>query len=215
MTMPWRNRFSEPWSVSCWTGIPSALQSRRARRCSATSRGGTIRAGVTRPSATCHPRTSRRNTGRGQGVILSELGFSLIVKVHWLGRVLIRCRAAEASDTHGRKGVESRETQPQYLPVHGIGVGPHVLPKGFVRIRHYGFLANAGRVRLLSRCRLALGQPQETAVLCDPDPGTGLGLLPLPHQLRLCPNCGHGSLRCVEALARPPPLPYRWHHVAA
>ena len=91
----------------------------------------------------------------------------------------------------------------------------HVLPKGFVRIRHYGFLANAGRVRLLSRCRLALGQPQETAVSCDSDPGAGLGLLPLPHQLRLCPNCGHGSLRCVEALARPPPLPYRWHHVAA
>ena len=33
----------------------------------------------------------------------------------------------------------------------------HVLPKGFVRIRYYGFLANGTRAHLLSRCRDALG----------------------------------------------------------
>ena len=36
----------------------------------------------------------------------------------------------------------------------------HVLPKGFVRIRHYGFLANGCRARLLSCCRGALAQPE-------------------------------------------------------
>ena len=33
----------------------------------------------------------------------------------------------------------------------------HTLPKGFVRIRYYGFLANGARARWLPRCRSALG----------------------------------------------------------
>jgi hypothetical protein len=93
----------------------------------------------------------------------------------------------------------------------------HVLPKGFVRIRYYGFLANAGRVRLLSCCRRALGQLEETPVSSEADPDTDHNLLLdlLPHGLRLCPNCGRGPLRCVEVFARPPPTPPRWPHVAA
>ena len=93
----------------------------------------------------------------------------------------------------------------------------HVLPKGFVRIRYYGFLANAGRTRLLARCRLALGQPEEPPVSSESDPDTGHDILfgLLPHGLRLCPNCGRGPLRCVEVFARPPPPPHRWPHVAA
>ena len=35
----------------------------------------------------------------------------------------------------------------------------HVLPKRFVRIRYYGFLANGCRARMLSSCRVALGEP--------------------------------------------------------
>ena len=93
----------------------------------------------------------------------------------------------------------------------------HVLPKGFVRIRYYGFLANAGRARLLSRCRLALGQlvhsPVEGGSQGDEAMECFLDLL--PQRTRLCTRCGKAPLRCVEVLARPPPFPHRRPRVAA
>ena len=85
----------------------------------------------------------------------------------------------------------------------------HVVPKGFVRIRYYGFLANGSRARLLASCRDALGHPRLPA---EPDAAhlecdeVFLGLLPT--ELRLCPSCKQGVLRCVQVLERPPP-PYR------
>ena len=94
----------------------------------------------------------------------------------------------------------------------------HVLPKGFVRIRYYGFLANGTRARLLASCRNALGQPQHAPL--EPDAQRGepneceFFLDPLPHSLRRCPNCGKGPLRCVQVLERPPPTS-RWRRVAA
>ena len=92
----------------------------------------------------------------------------------------------------------------------------HVLPKGFVRIRHYGFLAHAGRARLLPLCRLALGQPPEEPIEPEPrgDEASECSLDPLPRHPRLCPRCGNSLLRCVEVFARPPPVS-RWPHVAA
>ena len=93
----------------------------------------------------------------------------------------------------------------------------HVLPKGFVRIRHYGFLANGCRARLLSSCRRALGQPEQAPVSAESRPDSDhdplFDLLPL--SLRLCPKCGHGPLRCVEVLGRPPPQHVKVHRVAA
>ena len=39
----------------------------------------------------------------------------------------------------------------------------HVLPTGFMRIRHYGLLANRGKTERLNRCRRLLGQrPRES-----------------------------------------------------
>jgi len=35
----------------------------------------------------------------------------------------------------------------------------HVLPAGFVRIRHFGFLANRGRTAKLARCRALVSVP--------------------------------------------------------
>ena len=93
----------------------------------------------------------------------------------------------------------------------------HVLPKGFVRIRHYGFLANGCRQRLLACCRDALGQPERTPVSAESQPDSDhdplFELLPLT--LTLCPNCGRGPLRCIEVLGRPPPHRVRVHRVAA
>lgn len=89
----------------------------------------------------------------------------------------------------------------------------HVLPKGFVRIRYYGFLANGTRARLLSRCRDALGQPGVHAE-AEAQGGQGDEFFRdlLPHGLRLCPHCKHGVLRRVQILRvqileRPPPYP--------
>lgn len=73
----------------------------------------------------------------------------------------------------------------------------HILPKGFVRIRHYGFLANCNRKKMLPLCRQLLGQaapprtePQQTS----PEPG----------QPRPCPSCKDGFLLPVATLQADP-----------
>jgi hypothetical protein len=68
----------------------------------------------------------------------------------------------------------------------------HLLPKGFVRIRHFGFLANRRRATLLPLCRQALAavQPQT-----QPQASTPKETRPL----WLCPNCG-GPMVVIERL---------------
>jgi hypothetical protein len=81
----------------------------------------------------------------------------------------------------------------------------HVLPDGFVRIRHFGLLANRGRTAKLARCReLLAAVPPES----PPAPETVAALL-----LRLtgvditrCPVCRAGRLHVV-GLLRPGVLP--------
>ena len=58
----------------------------------------------------------------------------------------------------------------------------HVLPKGFVRIRHYGLLANRQRQHKLARCQYLIGAPAPTTSP-PPDPST------YP-----CPACRTGQL---------------------
>ena len=75
----------------------------------------------------------------------------------------------------------------------------HVLPDGFVRIRHFGLLANRGRTAKLARCReLLAARPPEA----PPPPETVAALL-----LRLagvditrCPVCRTGRLHIVGLL---------------
>jgi hypothetical protein len=80
----------------------------------------------------------------------------------------------------------------------------HLLPKGFVRIRHFGFLANCRRSRLLPLCFGALGAvPPPT----EPEPSTAQP----SHPLWRCPKCG-GPMAVIERLTaaqiqlRAPPL---------
>lgn len=89
----------------------------------------------------------------------------------------------------------------------------HVLPKGFVRLRHYGFLANAVRSNLVERCRKLLqAEGQEV-----PPPGaekkherwqdlvsrlTGVD----PER---CPLCKVGRIEVVAELLRSPLSPWR------
>jgi putative transposase/transposase-like zinc-binding protein len=69
----------------------------------------------------------------------------------------------------------------------------HILPQGFVRIRHFGFLANRRRTKLLPLCLQLLGATPEPlaeqhASSPDDDP-----------DLYLCPNCG-GPMKVIERL---------------
>jgi hypothetical protein len=77
----------------------------------------------------------------------------------------------------------------------------HVLPTGFMKIRHYGFLANRRRTEKLAACRELLGPPNA--------PPTEVPLLTtsqeaLPPQAETpaprCPQCGQGRLHVVETL---------------
>jgi hypothetical protein len=58
----------------------------------------------------------------------------------------------------------------------------HVLPKGFLHIRHFGFLANRRRATTLLLC----------FQLLDAEPPTEQQASSLDdaHSLRLCPKCG-------------------------
>jgi Putative transposase len=78
----------------------------------------------------------------------------------------------------------------------------HILPRGFVRIRNFGFLANCKRATLLPLCFQLLGSVQPPQVQ--------------PHQdsppLWRCPKCG-GPMKVIERLTAaeiqlrsPPPL---------
>ena len=60
----------------------------------------------------------------------------------------------------------------------------HVLPKGFVKIRHYGLLANAQREARLALCRRLLLVSTVAAAL--PQSPASIE----PAQRRCCPNCG-------------------------
>lgn len=75
----------------------------------------------------------------------------------------------------------------------------HVLPRGFVRIRYYGFLANAHRDEQLRKIRSLLGAPQPAL----PDDGAGdLDDATATGDPR-CPRCQAGFLRTVDVAPRP------------
>src|SRR5712691_10588857 len=67
----------------------------------------------------------------------------------------------------------------------------HVLPKGFVRIRNFGFLANRRRATLLPLCFQLLGAVQQPQA--EQEPSTANEASPL----WLCPKCG-GPMVVIE-----------------
>ena len=78
----------------------------------------------------------------------------------------------------------------------------HVVPKGFMRVRHYGLTANRHRDRKLQRCRELLGlappagtdiAPATQAPAADTVPTAADAPAPA------CPNCG-APLRIIEIL---------------
>ena len=75
----------------------------------------------------------------------------------------------------------------------------HVLPNGFMRIRHFGFLANRSRKQTLSRCRELLGSEQQPAPVAKKS-ARQLLLETTGVDLALCPVCRVGTLVSVAQL---------------
>ena len=76
----------------------------------------------------------------------------------------------------------------------------HVLPAGFVRIRHYGFLANRVCHEKLARCRELLGV-RPTPEPATPEPAAEPEEAPEGQPVaQLCPCCGQGRMVIVETL---------------
>ncbi len=81
----------------------------------------------------------------------------------------------------------------------------HVLPSGFHRIRHYGFLASPGRAATIGRLQdliaasTATARPRHetdaTAATAGPEPAAPQDMA------RICPCCG-GRMRIIETFAR-------------
>jgi hypothetical protein len=75
----------------------------------------------------------------------------------------------------------------------------HVVPEGFVRIRHFGLLANRTRPAKLARCRQLLHQPASQA---QPEPESVHALMRrlTGIDLERCPVCGAGRMRLTAIL---------------
>jgi hypothetical protein len=74
----------------------------------------------------------------------------------------------------------------------------HVLPAGFVRIRHYGFLANRVCREKLERCRTLLAAIAPLVVAEPvPEPKRAVEGRPEAHT---CPACGEGRMIIIETL---------------
>ena len=80
----------------------------------------------------------------------------------------------------------------------------HVLPPGFVRIRHYGFLANRLCREKLALCRALLG------AATSPEPVTAEPAAELERvvegqtEANVCPSCGKGQMVIVETFRATP-----------
>lgn len=77
----------------------------------------------------------------------------------------------------------------------------HVLPNGFVRIRHFGFLANRCKKQNLKRCRKFFNMPEKQSGTQDPTwqewmlESTGM-------DITQCPCCKQGKMQMVGEIPR-------------
>ena len=76
----------------------------------------------------------------------------------------------------------------------------HILPKGLMRIRHFGFLANRCRQQKLAHIRRALAVAEAVAANCS----EALGGETLGYP---CPQCTAGRLHMIAQL---PPVRQHW-----
>jgi len=70
----------------------------------------------------------------------------------------------------------------------------HVLPDGFQRIRHYGFLANRSRQQKLDRCRQLLAMPPPEVPTSQAEDYRDRYQQFTGQSLKACPACGDGRM---------------------
>jgi hypothetical protein len=120
------------------------------------------------------------------------------------GKVTFRWRDRAHGDQPKLMTLDATEFLRRYLL--------HLLPPGFMRIRHYGLLANSCRDRYLETCRALLGaelqdidaKPTHDTV----EPWQELLLRLTGNDVTRCPRCREGHLRTVDRIA-PLPRPIR------
>jgi hypothetical protein len=80
----------------------------------------------------------------------------------------------------------------------------HVLPTGFMRIRHYGILANRHRREKLAVCRRLLGSATTGEPECSEEAREPRESPSSITPTRVCPVCGAGRMIVIQEL---PPMP--------
>jgi len=78
----------------------------------------------------------------------------------------------------------------------------HVVPSGFVRIRHFGFLAHRHRAEKLELCRRLLNVEQASDKEAGAQPAMNQGTTERAVPPDLCPACKEGRLVVIEKLER-------------
>ena len=81
----------------------------------------------------------------------------------------------------------------------------HVVPHGFMRIRHFGLLANRTRRTRVRQCRDLLGQPPPDAIPLESSHALLRRLTGI--DLSRCPVCGEGHLHLTAIVVHPPAPP--------
>jgi hypothetical protein len=76
----------------------------------------------------------------------------------------------------------------------------HVVPTGFMRIRHFGFLANRFRAEKLNRCRQLIQDAQKPPA--PSQASTPDTVVEMPAERHRCPHCGNGRMIIVERFER-------------
>ena len=90
----------------------------------------------------------------------------------------------------------------------------HVLPKGFMRIRYFGYLANRQRQEKLALCRRLVGEVARPSIneAC-PEPTALPAAGDAPAEIVVCPACQQGRVRIIYSwdryspAASHPPVP--------
>jgi hypothetical protein len=103
------------------------------------------------------------------------------------GQVSFQWRNAHRGDARDIMTLEAEEFIRRFLL--------HVLPKGFMRIRHYGVLGNRCRTSQLAACRALLEQPEP---LSRPSESVAVMMHHLTgRDINRCPHCDKGHLEVI------------------
>ncbi len=97
---------------------------------------------------------------------------------------------------HGQRKTMSLDPQ-EFLRRFAL----HVLPRGFNRIRHYGFIANRNKHALLARARTALNMPTPAPTLAAPESVAAFWQRVAAIDISRCPHCNLGTFRLLALIA--------------